>query len=189
MHPNERQSATRTLVRARSGDASAAVDLMPIVYDELRALAARYLRNERAGHILQPTALVHEAFLRLFDDRYVQRLDRVHFLALAAVAMRRILVEHARARAAGKRGGDAPHVTLDSGIVDLARPGIDLLTLEDALGRLAGLDERQARVVELRFFGGLSIEEVAEALGVSPRSVDADWALARAWLHRELGPD
>lgn len=188
MEPKERSAATRTLARARGGDTDAVANLMPLVYAELRALAGRCLRSERAGHTLQPTALVHEAFLRLFDDRLVPSLDRAHFLGIAAVAMRRILVEHARARAANKRGGDAAQVTLDSGIAALSGASIDVLALEDALGRLAALDERQARVVELRFFGGLTIEEVADALAVSKRTVDSDWALARAWLHRELGP-
>jgi RNA polymerase sigma factor (TIGR02999 family) len=175
-----------TLARARAGDASASADLMPLAYDDLRRLADGYLRNERAGHTLQPTALVHEAWLRLFEGSDLQDLDRAHFLGIAAVAMRRILVEHARARHAAKRGSDAARVTLSSAVLFQVGPDVDVLALDEALARLAALDARQARVVELRFFGGLSMDEVAELVGVSKRAVESDWTLARAWLHREL---
>jgi len=161
-------------------------ELASLFYDELRALAAGYLRRERAGHTLQPTALVHEAFLRLVEAENLRDVDRAGFLAMAASAMRRVLVDHARARAAEKRGGDAERITLDSGLGPVPGPDLDVLALDEALARLAALDERQAKVVELRFFGGLAVEEVADVLGVSKRSVEADWTLARVWLRRAL---
>jgi len=180
----------------RAGDASALDDLLPRVYDELRALADAYMRRERAGHTLQPTALVHEAFLRLLRLPPGSVQNRVHFFALAAQAMRRILADHARRHRAAKRGGSAVPVPLElvEGEPDaaaLARsapagPEVAADDLDAALENLAKLDPRQARVVELRFFGGLSIEETAEVLGVSPATVKRDWLVARAWLHREL---
>jgi RNA polymerase sigma factor (TIGR02999 family) len=159
------------------------------VYDEMRRLAAGYLRHERPGHTLQPTALAHEAYLRLLDQRNVTWQNRAHFMALAAQAMRRILVDHARRKRAEKRGGGAPHVALDAADAEPAivdAQGVPIEYLNAALDRLAALDERQSRVVELRYFGGLSIEETAEVLAVSPATVKRDWTLARAWLHREL---
>jgi RNA polymerase sigma factor (TIGR02999 family) len=172
---------TDTFLRWRSGDASALDDLMPRVYDELRALADAYMRRERAGHTLQPTALVHEAFLRLLRLPPGAVQNRVHFFALAAQAMRRILADHARRHRAAKRGGNAVRVPLE-----LVEGGAAADDLDAALEDLAKLDARQARVVELRFFGGLSIEETAEVLAVSPATIKRDWLVARAWLHREL---
>jgi len=161
--------------------------LMPAVYAELRRLAAHYLRGERPGQTLQPTALVHEAYLKLQKDRPERWQNRAHFCAIAAHAMRQILIERARARDALKRGGGAPRVTFDEGLSARAEErSFDMVALDAALERLASLDAGQARIVELRFFGGLSIEETAEAMGISPATVKRHWALARAWLAREL---
>ena len=181
--------ASELLDQASAGDEGAADRLLVLVYDQLRGLAASYLRAERPGHTLQPTALVHEAFLRLHAGRPVRYESRTHFFAVAARAMRNVLVDHARRRAAAKRGGDAERVTLDDGL-ELGGPAgaqpIDLLALEEAMERLEQLDARQARVVELRFFGGLTIDEAARVLGVSTDTVEDDWAMARAWLARTL---
>ena len=182
---------TDTFLRWRSGDASALDDLLPRVYDELRALADAYMRRERAGHTLQPTALVHEAFLRLLRLPPGSVQNRVHFFALAAQAMRRILADHARRHRAAKRGGSAVRVPLElvegAPALGAAAPSeVAADDLDAALEDLAKLDARQARVVELRFFGGLSIEETAEVLAVSSATVKRDWLVARAWLHREL---
>jgi RNA polymerase sigma factor (TIGR02999 family) len=173
--------------RATRGDRPALEALMPLVYGELRRLAAHYLRGERPGQTLQPTALVHEAYLRLLKDRPERWQNRAHFSAIAAHSMRQILIERARARDALKRGGGQPRVTFDEGLRAAApERAIDLVALDAALTRLAALDAGQARIVELRFFGGLSIEETAEAVGVSPATVKRHWARARAWLAREL---
>jgi len=181
---------TDTFLRWRSGDPTALDDLLPRVYDELRALADAYMRRERAGHTLQPTALVHEAFLRLLRLPPGSVQNRIHFFALAAQAMRRIFADHARRHRAAKRGGGAVRVPLElvEGGAPAAPAGDDVAAddLDAALEDLAKLDERQARVVELRFFGGLSIEETAEVLAVSIATVKRDWLVARAWLHREL---
>lgn len=160
--------------------------LTALVYDELRALAAAYLRRERTGHSLQPTALVHEAFIKLIDAEGLQATDRHHFFAIAANTMRRVLVEHARTRGAVKRGGGQRRVTLTG--IQAVKPDaeFEVVALDEALKKLAALDERQARIVELRFFGGLGVDEVAQLLGVSKRTVEGDWTLARAWLLREL---
>ena len=176
---------TRLLIDLQQGHAEASEKLMPMVYAELHDLAARYMRRERADHTLQPTALVHEAFLRLIDQRSVTWQNRAHFLGLAAQAMRRILVDHARRRSAAKREG-GKKITLDDAVAVNQERSLDLMMLDDALTRLATLDERQSRVVELRFFGGLDIEETAEALGISPATVKRDWLFAKAWLQREL---
>ena len=160
--------------------------LLPVVYEELRRLAASYLRRERPGQTLQPTALVHEAYLRLMKDRPERWQNRAHFCAIAAHSMRQILIERARARGAQKRGGAQPRVTLDEGLVAGETPSFDLVALDEALGRLEQIDAEQARLVELRFFGGLTIEETAEAIGVSPATLKRRWSLARAWLFREL---
>jgi RNA polymerase sigma-70 factor, ECF subfamily len=160
--------------------------LLPIVYEELRRLAAAYLRRERPGQTLQPTALVHEAYLRLIKDRPGRWQNRAHFCAIAAHSMRQILIERARARGALKRGGLQPRVTLDEGLVAGEARSIDLVALDEALDRLAELDPEQARLVELRFFGGLTIEETAEAMAISPATVKRHWTVARAWLAREL---
>jgi RNA polymerase sigma factor (TIGR02999 family) len=155
------------------------------VMAELRSLASRYLAGERPGHTLQPTALVHEAFLRLAGKSGVPS-ERSEFIALAATSMRRVLVDHARARRAAKRGGERQRIALDAASPSDERTEVDLLALDECLERLAGLDQRQARIVELRFFGGLGVEAVAAVLSVSPRTVEADWRMARAWLRREL---
>jgi RNA polymerase sigma-70 factor (ECF subfamily) len=160
--------------------------LLPIVYQELRRLAAHYLRRERPGQTLQPTALVNEAYLRLLKDRPDRWQNRAHFCAIAAHSMRQILIERARARGAQKRGGVRAQVTLDEALVAEGERSIDLLALDQALERLAAMDPEQARLVELRFFGGLTIEETAEALEMSPATVKRHWTVARAWLAREL---
>lgn len=169
-----------------SGDESALDRLVPLVYDELRALATRRLRNERDGHTLQPTALVHEAYARLVDSQ-AEFTDRAHFFALAARTMRRVLVDYARGRNADKRGGGRTDVTLTGSLAAVEPTTLDLLALDQALDRLGELDERKARVVELRFFGGLTYAEVSVALGVSEATVDRDLRLAKAWLAEQLG--
>lgn len=162
-------------------------ELMPLVYDELRRLAAGYLRNERPGQTLQATALVHEAFVRLSAERGQPWKNRTHFLAIAALSMRQILVQRARARRAEKRGGDPERITLDDSLIaDRSGDGIDVIELDSALERLAAFDAQQAKIVELRYFGGLTVEETAEALDISPATVKRHWTLARAWLRREL---
>ena len=173
----------------RFGPASPEVP-MPQVYDELRRLAANYLRHERPGQTLQATALVHEAFLRLNAEKNHPWKNRTHFLAIAALSMRQILVQRARARHAGKRGGDPQRITLDesalAGVPATQPAGVDVLALDAALERLAELDPQQARIVELRYFGGLTVAEAAEALEISSATVKRHWTLARAWLQREL---
>lgn len=178
---------TQLLLAWSRGDRSALDRLMPLVYDELRALARRSLRRERSGHTLQGTALVHEAYLKLVDQRQVRWQDRAHFFAVAAQVMRRILVDHARRHGAAKRGSGRPGLPPDEAeALGLPAPLVDLVALDRALDRLAALDERQARIVVLRFFGGLTIEETAEVQQISPATVKNEWSLARAWLHREL---
>lgn len=183
----EADEFTRTLLRARDGDGRAADELMPLIYDELRTLAARALDREAAGHTLQATAIVHEAYLRLVGQQSVDWKGRAHFFAVAAQMVRRILVDHARRRRRLKRGGDLRRETLDGRSGAYVGPDADLLAIDEALGHLGELHARQARVVELRVFGGLSVEEVAEVLAVSPRTVKGDWAVARAWLRDRLG--
>jgi RNA polymerase sigma factor (TIGR02999 family) len=168
-------------------DADAAAAMFPVVYDQLRRLAAAALRRERADHTLQPTALVHEAFLRLSATSDAPWHDRTHFVALAARVMRRVLVDHARGRNARKRGSGEVRVSLDEIDVPAATSGVDLVALDDVLGRLAEFDPRQARIVELRFFGGLTVEETAALIDTSDRTVKREWQMARAWLKRELG--
>lgn len=161
---------------------------MPVVYDELRRIAARYVRGERPGQTLQATALVNEAFVRLAAERARPFQNRTHFLAIAALSMRQILVQRARARRAAKRGGAPQQVTLAEDMASGQGPSIDVEALDEALTRLAALDPEQARIVELRYFGGLTIEETADAVGASPATVKRQWAMARAWLKRALEP-
>jgi RNA polymerase sigma-70 factor (ECF subfamily) len=178
---------TKLLITLKDGDrASAAAKLMPLVYDEFRALAARHLRRERADHTLQPTALVHEAYLRLIDQTRVDWQGRTHFFAIGAQAIRRILVDHARQRKRQKRGGGAGKVALDESVALAPQRAEEILALDEALGKLGQLDSRQAQVVEMRFFAGMSVDEVAGVLGVSKRTIEGDWTMARAWLMREL---
>lgn len=175
------------LLRAWSaGDEEALKKLLPLVYDELRRRAMAQMRRERADHTLQPTALVHEAYLKLVGQKGIQWQDRAHFFGVAARAMREILVDHARARAAVKRGGLETRLSVEDAIVSVEPPTLDVLALDIALDRLAALDERQARLVELRVFSGLTIEESAEVLGCSPATVSRDWKHAQAWLRCEM---
>ena len=174
------------ILRAWSdGDQRALDRLTPIVYDELRRLARRYMRQERPGHSLQTSALVNEAYMRLVDYKRMQWQNRAHFFAVSAQLMRRILVDHARRRNL-KRGGGLPHVSLEDAAVVGSETAADLVALDDAMNGLAQLDPRKVQVVEMRFFGGLSIEETAEALGMSERTVKRDWTMAKLWLLREL---
>jgi len=185
--PNgSRAHVTELLLAWGSGDRSALDELVPVIHEELRRLARHQMRGERDNHTLQTTALVNEAFLRLVDLRRIRWQDRAHFLALSARLMRRILVDHARSRGYQKRGGGAANVTLDEALVASPERGIDLVALDDALEDLARIDARKSQVVELRFFGGLSVEETAEALKVSPETVTRDWRLAKVWLLREI---
>jgi RNA polymerase sigma-70 factor (ECF subfamily) len=169
----------------RRGDAAAYDRLLPLLYNELRAIAGNHMRGERPDHTLQPTALVHEAYLRLIGGSPMHFEDRTHFLRAASQAMRRVLVDHARARTAAKRSGDL-RVTLDEGLAGHDDRIVDLLVLDDALTRLAAAEPRWARVVELRIFGGLEVPEVASALGISPATAKRDWQFAKGWLAREL---
>jgi len=180
------QDVSRLLIAWSDGDEEALEQLMPLVYEELHRLAHRHLGRERTGHTLQTTALVHEAYLRLIDQKEVRWQNRAHFFAVAAQMMRRILVDYARSRRFAKRGGGAPHITLDEALVVSNERAADIVALDEALNALAEFDERKSRLVELRFYGGLSIEETAEVLRVSPGTVMRDWTLAKAWLQREM---
>ena len=182
----ESRGITQLLLEARGGDRGALDQLMPAVYNELRRLAESYLRTERPDHTLQATALVNEAFVRLIDVRQVKWQDRAHFFAMSSRLMRRILVDFARSKGYQKRGGGAQKVSFDEALFVAREPGQDLVALDDALTALAAFDGRKAQVVEMRFFGGLSVEETAEALNVSVDTVMRDWKLAKAWLLREL---
>jgi RNA polymerase sigma-70 factor (ECF subfamily) len=177
---------TRLLDEVRSGDRRALDRMLPLVYAELRQIAARALRDERGGHTLQPTALVHEAYLRMAGGENVPWQNRAHFLGCAARVMRNVLVDHARARRAGKRGGGGARVTLTEALGLADSRDVDLVALDDALTALAETDEQKARIVELRYFGGLAEVEVAEVLGVSERTVRRGWTMAKAWLRREM---
>jgi RNA polymerase sigma factor (TIGR02999 family) len=168
------------------GDRAAAERLLPLVYDELRVVADSFFRFQPANHTLQSTALVHEAYLRLVNQTGEKWKSRAHFFAVAARAMRQILINHAERRAAAKRGGDRQKLTLNEDLTPAPQREVDLLALDEALTRLSGLSERMGRVVELRFFGGLTVEEVAQVLNVSKRTIEGDWQTARAWLSREL---
>ena len=190
-HPRARSSlqVTELLMAWGEGDRSAFDRLVPLVHEELRRLARRQMGRERRGHTLQTTALVNEAYLRLIDVSRVRWQDRAHFFAMSASLMRRILVEHARSRQSLKRGGDLQKVSLEEAIGVSGERGVDLIALDDALQTLAAVNARKSQVVEMRFFGGLTVEETAEALGVSPRTVMNDWTLAKVWLLRELDRD
>ena len=183
--PPTTHEVTRLLHELQEGTPEAGDLLIRLVYQELHGIAERYMRRERGDHTLQPTLLVDEAYLRLVGQQRVSWQNRAHFFAIAAQAMRRILVDHARRRSAARRQG-GQRVTLRAEVAAPAAPALDLIALDDALSRLALLDPRQARVVELRFFGGLDVPQTAEALGVAPATVKRDWAFARAWLAREL---
>ena len=177
---------SQLLQRWSEGDRSAFDQLMPLVYAELRQMARRYVRQERADHTLQTTALIHEAYLKLLGQQEKEWKNRAHFFGVAAQAMRHILVDYARARKMGKRGGGAQQFSLDEAITLSPKRAADLVALDDALSMLAKLDQRQSQIVELRFFGGLTEEEISEILKVSTRTVRSDWRLARSWLLREL---
>ena len=179
-------NVTGLLLKWGEGDQEALERLIPLVYDELHRIARKHMGHEAVGHSLQATALVNEAYLRLVDAHAVAWRDRTHFLAVSARIMRHILVDHARARKYKKRGGDAGRVTLDEALVVSDEPTQDFVALEDALTALAAFDERKSRVIELRFFGGLTVEETAAVLNVSPDTVMRDWRLAKVWLHREM---
>lgn len=180
------EGVTQLLIESSEGNKGALDALLPLVYAELHRLAESYLRRERANHTLQATALVNEAYLRLVDQRSVDWQNRAQFLGLAAQMMRRILVNYAESHGAEKRGASATRLTLDKAVSIFAEQDLDLLALHEALGRLEDLDPQQARIVELRFFGGLSIDEVAEVLGVSPATIKREWSIAKLWLMREL---
>jgi RNA polymerase sigma factor (TIGR02999 family) len=177
---------TRLLVDWRNGDRGALEQLIPLVHDELRRVARRHMAHERVGHTLQATALVNEAYVRLIDVQQVNWQDRAHFFAMSSRLMRRVLVDFARSKGYQKRGAGAQKMSLDEALIVSAEPGADLVALDDALDALAVFDARKAQVVEMRFFGGLSVEETAEALKVSVDTVMRDWKLAKAWLLREL---
>ena len=186
MDQASREEVTGLLQAWSGGDQAALEKLMPLVYHELRRLAARYLRRERANHSLQPTALVNEAYLRLIDQKEVQWQNRAQFFGIAAQIMRRILVDYARSRNYQKRGGGAARVEFEETMIVSAERAAEVVALDDALVRFAEIDPRKSQLVELRFFGGLSIEEAAEVLKVSPGTVMRDWTLAKAWLRREI---
>jgi RNA polymerase sigma factor (TIGR02999 family) len=183
--PGEREHVSHLLADWTNRDPAAREQLVPIVYEELRRLAHHYMRGERAGHTLQTTALVNELYLRLAGIDGFQWRDRAHFFAMAATLMRRVLVDYARLRAREKRGGGVSVISLDENAV-APQSAVDVIALDEALERLASADPQQSRVVELRFFAGLSVEETAEALGISPATVKRDWATAKLWLYNEL---
>ena len=180
------QDVTQLLIDWGNGNHVALDQLMPLVYTELRELARRYIRRERPEHTLETTALIHEAYLRLVDQSQVSWENHAHFFGIAARLMRQILIEHARRRARAKRGGGAGKISLDEAATVSQARAAELLALDDALARLAAIDLRKSQVVELRFFGGLSVEEAAQVLHVAPNTVLRDWRMAKAWLHREI---
>jgi len=177
---------TDLLVHWSEGDQEALNKLIPLVYDELHKLASRYLRRERRDHTLQTTAVVHEAYLKLVNQRDANFENRLHFFAVAAQIMRRILVDYARRHHASKRGGDLYKLSFDEALLTSEEKGADLLALDEALDRLAAIDPRQSRVVELRIFAGLTLEETAQALNISPSTVRREWSMAKAWLNRQI---
>ena len=182
----EANEITRLLIAWRNGEAAALDDLMPLVYLELKRIARNFMRRQRVGHTLQTTALVNEAFVRLVDSDKVNWQDRSHFFAMSAQLMRRILVDAARRRNSAKRGGERIQVTLADDLKSANEGQVDVVAIDEALARLASLNQRQAQIVELRYFGGLTEDEIAETLNISSRTVRRDWNLARAWLYREL---
>jgi RNA polymerase sigma factor (TIGR02999 family) len=177
---------SRLLESIRKGDANAAYTLMPLLYNELHRLALHYMRSERPGHTLQATALVNEAYLKLVDQKEANWEDRAHFIAVAAQVMRNVLIDHARSRQRVKRGGLQKKVPLEESVLVSEDQTDDMIALDAALERLAKIDARQSRIVELRYFGGLTVEQTSQVLNISPKTVKRDWAVARAWLHREL---
>lgn len=180
---------TQLLINWSNGDESAPDEMLPLVYEELRRLAGFYMSHERSDHTLQPTALVHEAYLRLIDQRHVDWKNRAQFFGLAANMMRRVLVNHARDRTAAKRGGDAQKVSLSMAVDSFERPDVDVIALHEALDQLALIDPRKSRIVELKFFGGLKTEEIAEVLQISNATIEREWSFARAWLYDAVGVD
>ena len=180
------EQVTQLLIDWSNGDKAAVDKLIPLVYDELRRLARYYMRRERAGATLQTTALVNEAYMRLIDQKNVQWQNRAHFFAIAAQLMRRILIDRARKRYNSKRGGDVRKVSLDQATIVLTGRSSDLVALDEALTDLEAIDQRKSKVVELRFFGGLNIEETAEVMSISPATVQREWSMAKAWLYREI---
>jgi RNA polymerase sigma-70 factor (ECF subfamily) len=182
-------NVTELLIGWSNGDKDALDALMPVVYNELHRQASRYLRRERVGHTLQTTALIHEAYLRLIDQRSVHWQNRAHFYGIAAQLMRRILVDHARTKKRAKRGGSNVRVSLSDATLKSPGQNLDIVALDEALERLAAIDAQQSRIVELRFFSGLTVEETAEVLSISPATVKRDWSMAKAWLHREVSRD
>jgi RNA polymerase sigma factor (TIGR02999 family) len=186
MPARESSDVTQILAQWERGDQGALERLVPLVYEELRRIAARYLRSERSSHTLQTTALVHEAYLRLVDENRIRWQSRAHFFGVAAKLIRNILVDHARTHNAAKRGAGAPMLQLEEAFAVSGEMDADIVAVDDALSALAKIDEQQARIVELRFFGGLTIEETAEALQISPATVKRDWILAKTWIYKEL---
>lgn len=186
MSQHQPQEITRILKAWSSGRPEAVDDLMPLVYEALRKVAAQYLRRQRPDHTLQPTALVNEAYLKLIDISEVDWNDRAHFFAVASQTMRHILVDHARSQARKKRGGSLQKLSLDEAISFSKEREVDLLSLDEALQELAKLDEQQAKIIELRFFGGLTIDETAHVVGISPATVKREWVMAKSWLFRKL---
>ncbi len=179
-------SVTQLLIRAREGDPGALPELIGALQNELRRLASAQMRQERRGHTLQTTALVNEAYVRLCGQTQVEWEDRQHFLAAAAQAMRRVLLQHARDRGRQKRGGGWDRIPVNDGVIQISEPGFDVLALDEALEKLEALDPSRVRLVELRFFAGLTVEEAAEVLGRSPATVKREWQVARGWLYREM---
>ena len=182
----DRGDVTVLLAKLTKGNEEAASKLIPLVYSEMRRLAGAYMRRERSDHTLQPTALVNEAYLKLVEQRSVDWQSRAHFFGIAAQVMRRILVDHARGHMRDKRGGGQKPVPIDEALVFAPEQSEEFLKLNEALDRLTKLDERQGKIVEMKFFGGLSAPEISEVLGISRATVDRDWATARVWLHRQM---
>jgi RNA polymerase sigma factor (TIGR02999 family) len=185
-HPSPPGKVTALLLELSGGNRAVVDELIPFLYHELKRIAAAQLRRERPGHTLQATALVHEAYLKLVDQRQVTWRNRAHFFGVAAQVMRRILLDYAKGRARGKRGGDVRKTSLDEALMVSYDRAFELVQIDEALQRLETFDQRQAKVVEMRFFGGLSVKETAEALGVSEPTVKREWAMAKAWLYREV---